>query len=125
MKKIPEHIKQQIIDSKKILEKNIRDKWENLKKIKLDTDVPNLPIPMTPYHIERLIAAGAIPKKDLIDGKTYYGKCRNAYKAVWHADKNAFTYLRYKFSYTYDEDINHFEDDDGYDLFVPISLLDE
>ena len=36
----------------------------------------------------------------------------------WHT----FVYERYKFGDTFDEEINHFEDDDGYDLFVPIKL---
>ena len=30
--------------------------------------------------------------------------------------------MRTKFGYTYPEDINHFEDDNGYDLFIPIKM---
>lgn len=70
--------------------------------------------------VPNLIRCGAIPKKDLIVGKTYLGDCRNASEAVWKGD--VFTYKRTKFAWTYDEDINHFEDDNGYDLFVPIKL---
>ena len=29
-------------------------------------------------------------------------------------------YDRYKFGFTFKEKINHFEDDNGYDLFVPL-----
>lgn len=59
-----------------------------------------------------------IRKTDLVKGQTYEGICRNARKAVW--DGNKFHYERTKFGMTYDETINHYEDDDGYDVFVPI-----
>ncbi len=58
-----------------------------------------------------------IKKEDLIIGHSYKGICRNASVAVW--DGKVFWYDRYKFGDTYKEDINHFEDDDGYDLFLP------
>lgn len=59
-----------------------------------------------------------IPKSELIVGKTYYGYCRNAIKAFWTG--YYFTYERYKFGSIYIEAINHYEDDDGYDVFVPV-----
>lgn len=58
-----------------------------------------------------------IPKKDLKVGHIYLGDCRNADKAVWTGKK--FEYQRYKFGSTFLEYINHYEDDDGYDVFVP------
>lgn len=61
-----------------------------------------------------------IPKKDLIVGKSYKGFCRNADTAEW--DGEVFWYTRYKFGDTFDEEINHFEDDDGYDLFIPFEI---
>ena len=70
--------------------------------------------------IPNFIRCGAIPKKYLITGKTYIGSCRNASEAVWL--ENEFEYTRHKFGTTYQERINHFEDDDGHDLFVPIKL---
>lgn len=72
------------------------------------------------YVIKNYIRCGAIPKKDLIVGKTYLGNCRNASEAIWNG--NVFVYKRNKFGIIYEEKINHFEDDDGYDLFVPIKL---
>lgn len=68
-----------------------------------------------------LIEAGAIEKKNLITGKTYLGSCRNSSKATWNGEK--FVYIRYKFGDTYEEEINHFQDDDGYDCFIPIKML--
>ncbi len=75
---------------------------------------------------------GAIPKSKLKDGAYYYGRCRNAYVAKWNAGKvgkvhsptGQFTYMRTKFSSTFPEDINHFEDDNGFDLFVPIQEVE-
>lgn len=70
------------------------------------------------YVVKNFIRCGAIPKKDLIIGKTYIGDCRNASEAIWNG--KVFVYKRTKFGYTFDEEINHFEDDNGFDLFVPI-----
>lgn len=63
-----------------------------------------------------------IKKSQLIDRAVYEGHCRNAGEAVWLADKNCFMYLRHKFGDTFWEEINHPEDDDGYDLFIPERL---
>jgi hypothetical protein len=70
------------------------------------------------YVVKNFIRCGAIPKKDLIVGETYLGNCRNAYEATWNGEY--FTYNRYKFGILITDTINHFEDDDGYDLFVPL-----
>lgn len=59
-----------------------------------------------------------IPKSELEVGKTYRGNCRNTSKATWLGSE--FVYKRYKFGDVFDETINHYEDDDCYDLFVPI-----
>lgn len=59
-----------------------------------------------------------IPRNELVKGKVYKGVCRNSGRAIWDGEK--FHYKRTKFGYTYDEEINHFEEDDGYDVFVPI-----
>ena len=73
--------------------------------------------------VPNIIRCGGIPKDKLIIGKTYIGDCRNAREAVWDGEK--FTYMRTKFGSTYPETINHFQDDDGYDLFVPLKIKDE
>jgi hypothetical protein len=97
---------------------------DRLKNMKHFTDgyIPSPPI-TTPelyqkYVIPNFIRCGAIPKDKLVKGKTYFGSCRNADTAVWLGDK--FEYIRHKFGDSYPEKINHFEDDNGYDLFVPI-----
>lgn len=72
---------------------------------------------------DTLIAHGAIPLDKLEVGKTYIGSCRNAREAVWLGDK--FEYQRYKFGFTFPEKINHFQNDDGYDVFVPIKVKEE
>jgi hypothetical protein len=69
---------------------------------------------------DTLIKHGAIPLNKLEVGKTYVGFCRNAGEAVWKGDK--FVYKRYKWGNTYNEEINHFQNDDGYDVFVPVKV---
>lgn len=101
-------------------------KWfENMKPFNGNIDaIPLLPILSKEVYdsviVPNLVRCGAIPKKDLEVGKTYKGSCRNASEAVWNG--KVFIYERYKFGATYPEKINHFEDDDGCDLFVPIAL---
>jgi hypothetical protein len=63
---------------------------------------------------------GMIQKKDLKDKTYYYGRCRNARVAMWDAEKEVFWYMRTKFGSVFKEDINHPEDDNEYDLFIPI-----
>ena len=59
-----------------------------------------------------------IPKSELVVGETYPGYCRNAHRATW--DGKVFNYTRYKFGSEFEEKINHYEDDYGMDVFVPI-----
>lgn len=75
------------------------------------------------YVIPNFVRCGAIPSSELIVGKKYYGHCRNADVAVWLGDK--FEYERTKFGSSYMERINNFDNDNGYDLFVPIRLSDD
>lgn len=106
-------------------EQRIREYWENLPKLNNPEDVPALPRVDTQewkeFYVPKLIAAGAIPKKDLIHGQIYIGEHRNTTIARWNADTNKFEHMRYKFGWMKDE-CNHFEDDDGFALFVPIRL---
>lgn len=114
------------------LERIKQERYEQVKNFLLEmkpfTDwVPTVPKMQTPedheeYVVKNYIRCGAIPKKDLIIGKTYLGDCRNASEATWNG--NVFVYKRNKFGFVYEEEINHFEDDDGYDLFVPLKLKD-
>lgn len=104
-------------------------KWlEEMKpfeKIGEDWCIPDIPIlPKDVYEkyvIPNYIRCGAIPKKNLIEGKEYEGSCRNSGKAIWKGDH--FEYIRYKFGSSYIDEINHFEDDDGHDLFIPMKEL--
>lgn len=84
----------------------------------------HFPKPITPEVMAEAYRLGMIRKEDLIDGKTYFGRSRNASEAVWHKDKNRFTYIRTKFGASFKEDINHPEDDNEFDLFVPIRLIE-
>lgn len=62
-----------------------------------------------------------IPKSELVIGKEYSGHCRNAFKATWNG--KTFQYIRRKFGSDALKEINHYEDDNGYDVFVPIKII--
>jgi len=101
----------------------IREFFNRIKPFKTVDDIPDIPIVKDEnfYNeviVKNLIRCGAIPKDKLIVGKTYIGACRNSSEATWNGTN--FDYKRYKFGMWFDDDINHFQDDDGNDLFVPI-----
>ena len=106
---------------------NTLEYWKNRKPFRDEDDIPSVPIVLPKDYEEvivpNIVRCGGIPKDKLIVGKTYIGDCRNASEAVWNG--KTFTYMRTKFGSTYPEDINHFQDDDGYDVFVPIKLKNE
>ena len=108
-------------------EKEIIEFFEGLKPFKTIDNIPNIPIVESEIYnnciVPNLIRCGAIPKEKLITGKRYEGACRNASEAEWDGEK--FTYKRHKFGDVYDESINHFQDDDGYDLFVPLKEIED
>lgn len=104
-------------------EKKIKQYWENeLPKFKNPEDVPELPTvkekEWKEFYVPKLIRAGAIPKKDLVVGQIYIGNHRRTLCAKWTGEN--FVYRRHKFTWVYDDYCNHFEDDDGFALFVPI-----
>jgi len=117
-------IKDKIQKEKEERYKSTLEYWKNRKPFKDKDDIPDIPkVKKGDYDniiVPNIIRCGGIPKEELIVGETYIGDCRNASEAVWNGER--FTYMRTKFGYTYPEDINHFQDDDGYDLFVPIRL---
>ena len=106
---------------------NIINRFKSLQPFNKVEDILELPnIGLNKHNeviVPNLIRCGAIPKKDLIIGRTYIGNCRNSHEATWNG--KSFDYRRYKFGTTFDDTINHFEDDDGYDLFVPWKIKDE
>ena len=100
--------------------------WNNLKHFENPEDVPQIPqCPKDEYYefyAPRLIGAGGIQKKDLIDQQIYIGNHRRCTIAKWDAPTNKFMYWRNKFGCIFIETCCHFEDDDSYALFVPIRL---
>jgi len=99
------------------------NKLVNGPKFETRDDIPYLPRSLTKEDIGFLIQRGMIAKKDLVVGGVYYGNCRNASVARWQG--NCFIHWRRKFSDVYEEEINHPEDDDGFDVFVPIKKLSD
>lgn len=101
--------------------------WDDSRGVKFKNvdEIPDLPQASEEewrqFYVPILISRGAIPKCNLIIGHTYEGSCRNTSRAIWTGKK--FSYHRYKFGFWSNDTINHFEDDNGYDLFVPIKDL--
>ncbi|MCH5167355.1 MAG: hypothetical protein J1F35_05620 [Erysipelotrichales bacterium] len=73
--------------------------------------------------IPNLIRCGAISKKDLKIGQWYIGDTRNADKAMWNGKQ--FVYERCKWNSWFIDEVNHFEDENGYAFFVPIKEIDK
>ena len=124
------------VDIKKVKEKLLKEKakraadrverFNRLKPFETVDDIPEIPKVDDPriykeVIVKNLIRCGAIPKDKLEVGATYEGNCRNFEEARW--DGKVFWGKRYKFGEWQDDKINHFEDDNGYDLFVPIKKV--
>jgi len=122
-----QEIKDKLKKEKEERYNNVLNHWKERKPFRDEDDIQSVPIVKKEDYeniiIPNIIRCGGIPKDKLIVGKTYIGNCRNATEAVWDGEK--FTYMRTKFGSTYPETINHFQDDDGYDLFVPLKIKDE
>lgn len=115
----PEYAK--MIKEKEVVE--LHEYWMNLKPFQVEEDVPELPV-MNDFYINRLIDLGAVPKNQLEDGNWYYGNYRNANFGKWNANTQKFDHYRWKFGWM-EDDCNHFEDDNGYALFVPLRKVNE
>lgn len=124
-----QEIKDKLDELKKLIAKEVEQNkiefWKNFnKELKNPEDVPNLPKGdiYLKYTIPALIRCGAIPKNKLKINHFYYGEWRRGNFAKWDGEK--FHVWRYKWEWFLDT-CNHFEDDDGYALFVPIKEITE
>ena len=101
----------------------MKEWWMTLKPFKTPQDVPTLPRvdekEWNEFYVPKLIEAGAIPKKDLVIGEYYVGDHRCTRIGRWNG--NVFEYWKWEFFPIKDE-CNHFEDDNGFALFVPIGI---
>lgn len=103
--------------------------WENLKVFENEDDIPDIPRfdedeEQQFYRnvvIPNLIRCGAIPKSKLEEGACYIGDTRNTDMAMWNGRQ--FEYRRNKMGMSFTDTVNHFEDDDGYALFVPLKKI--
>lgn len=64
-----------------------------------------------------------IKREYLIHGQYYLGVCRNASVARWNQNNNKFYYTRTKWGTSFTETIHCPDDDDGYDLFYPLEII--
>jgi hypothetical protein len=102
-----------------------KEMWKQMTRFESVNDIPSLPVTTEEewnnFYLPILIKCGAIPKKNLVKGAYYNGSCRNTEVAMWDGEK--FIYERTKFGMKYMDKINHFEDDNGFDLFVPLKRI--
>ena len=122
-----ERAKAKLEQEKRERKQRLIERFNNMKPFKDYDDVPPVPVVDEETYqnviVPNLIRCGAIPKDQLIVGAKYEGDCRNAHIAIWK-ENGRFEYMRTKFGCTYPEEINHFQDDDGYDVFVPIKKIE-
>lgn len=99
-----------------------------MKEFKCIDDIPEFPrcdtLEQFNRAIEEYLKAGAIAKEDLISGGWYIGQSRSTNIAQWFSNPGRFYFIRYKMDGKYVDDIHHFQDDDGYDLFIPFKLVE-
>ena len=115
--------------NKGIINKDIiEDYFNSMEPFRDVDDIPDVPRMKDEKEyreivVKNLIRCGAIPKSELVTGAVYAGSCRNSDTATWNGKE--FEYTRWKFGTSYVDSVNHFEDDDGYDLFVPIRKVSD
>ena len=102
-------------------------RWDNLPRLEKREDVPTLPRveeqEWKEFYVPRLIKAGAIPLVELQDGAVYEGDHRCGKVARWHEEKQEFEYPDWEFNVKTTARCNHFENDDGFALFVPLKKV--
>ena len=111
------------IETKEERDARIKEFWMTLKPFKDKYDVPTLPRvdkqEWEEFYVPKLIGAGAIPKKDLVVGEYYIGDHRCT--GITRCNGNVFEYWKWEF-FPMEDKCNHFEDDNGFALFVPIKI---
>lgn len=110
-------------ETKEERDARMKEWWMTLKPFKTPHDIPTLPKvdekEWNKFYVPKLIEAGAIPKKDLVIGEYYVGNHRCTQIGKWNG--KVFEYWKWEF-FPMEDECNHFEDDDGFALFVPIGI---
>lgn len=118
-----EELIREIRQIKKNNSAHIRRIWDSLNKFESENDVPDLPITSTKewedYYIPKLIELGAISKKNLKHGEFYLGGHPKTNIARWNSLTSKFEFWN-KNEPNIIFECNHFEDDDGHILYVPL-----
>ena len=123
------YVQDQLIKQKTIERKSHDDLWSNLPKFTDICKIPQLPVVekelWESFYIPKLLEAGTISKKDLLDGHYYLGDHRRGKIAKWVAAENLFHYWREKWNSIFIDKCEHFEDYTPYSVFVPILEVSE
>lgn len=74
---------------------------------------------------EKILDTLKIPKDKLEHGAYYGGRCRNATVARWNAKEQQFYHWREKWGNTFIETIKHPDDEQVWDVFYPLELIEK
>lgn len=116
--------KEELIELRK-QDRNIQQFYElKYKTWKALVEADSMPNPITDWWVGMVRTKRLLVMKDKLEvGEIYYGSCRNARYAMWNGER--FTHVRSKWGSEFLEDINHFEDCDGYDVFQPYFKIED
>jgi hypothetical protein len=106
-------------------QEELKKQYPSIKFFKSDIyPVLKFSNPLTLQELNDAYELGMLRKSELVDGKYYIGHCRNAEVALWSEKLDCFIYMRNKFGMVYAEEIEHPENDDGFDLFTPFEEVE-
>ena len=132
IRELKEYNKLPLEERQRLYREDIINFYNNLKPFEGNQNkIPNIPAIGEWFTKEiydevvvpNLIRCGAIPKSELKIGQWYIGDTRNTERAMW--DGKEFVHERCKWNSWFKDGVNHFEDYNGYALFVPIKEIDK
>lgn len=106
-----------------MIENKVKERFNTMEPFEDIYDIPEIPYCDSPedYNeiiVKNLIRCGAIPKERLETNAIYIGRGRGMKEGKWNG--KTFEYERCKFGMRFTDVMNHFQDDNGYALFVPL-----
>lgn len=101
------------------------DYFNSLGEFEFESDIPPIPNVDVEFYnnniLPNLLRCGAIDKKNLIINKMYKGSSKLSKEAMWKG--NFFIYIVDKWGTQSIKKINHFQDYNGGDIFIPIEEI--
>lgn len=103
----------------------IMAKFDNLTNFEYPENIPYIPNVNNEFYynniLPNLLRCGAIPKNHLVKNTMYRGSSKYATEALWKGEY--FIYLYEKWGSKQIKKVNHFENYNGNDIFIPIEEI--